>query len=389
MRDEWGFEGFVVSDCGAISNIMTRHHYTNNSDQTCAAGILGGCDADCPGGEPPVTYPKGIVNAVDAGSPEAALDRSLVRMWTAAFDLGLIDDPTEGPFASLGMEDIDTPATRELNVDAAIQSMVLLKNDPPSSGGGPVLPIKSGQTVAVLGPHFNSTQALLSDYAPGRWPGVQSPLMAAQKLLGDRLVGGAQGCDLEGMSTDGIAAAVALAKQADVAVVFVGLTPQNDPTNAGYPPVVGKGDAFECEGHDRNQITLQGQQENLIKQVMQVNPQTVVVLIHGGALALEWTKANVPAILDAHYPGQLGGTAVFRTLLNHNGAAPAGRLTTTFYASDFVERNMTRMDLKNITYKVGLPVQPLSSASVVCSLDLKLSAIDANVPIGARASANC
>jgi beta-glucosidase len=75
------------------------------------------------------------------------------------------------------------------------------------------------------------------------------------------------------------------------------------------------------------------------------------VLIHGGSLAIEWTKANVPAILDAHYPGQLGGTALFEVLLNVGNAAPAGRLTQTAYKADFVTRNMTDMSLHNITYK--------------------------------------
>jgi hypothetical protein len=177
--------------------------------------------------------------------------------------------------------------------------------------------------------------------------------MGAQSLLGDKLIGYAQGCQLEGNDTSGIAAAVALAKKAEVAVIVVGLTASNDPTNSGTPPVFAKGDAFESEGHDRTEITLQGQQAELVKQVMAVNPKTVVVLIHGGALAIEeLVDAQVPSILDAHYGGQMGGDALWNTLLNHNGAAPAGRLTTTAYKQDFVTyQNMTDMALTNITYK--------------------------------------
>ena len=115
------------------------------------AGISGGCDADCPGGGPPVTYFKGIANAVTSGVlPEAMVDRSLTRMWTAAIGLGLLDDPTKSPYAHLADKDLDTPATRRLNLEAAIQSMVLLKNAP--VGGKPVLPIPKGSKVAILGP---------------------------------------------------------------------------------------------------------------------------------------------------------------------------------------------------------------------------------------------
>jgi hypothetical protein len=274
-------------------------------------------------------------------------------LWTGAIQLGLLDDPSQSPFKDLDMTAIDTPATRQLNFDAAVQSMVLLKNEPPSNADStPLLPLSSSATVALIGPHFNSTQDLLSDYCPGHW-WARSPLMGAQTLLGGKLVGYAQGCQLEGNDTSGIAAAVALAQKADVAVVVVGLTASNDPTNSGTPPVFAKGDAYESEGHDRTQITLQGQQAELVKQVFAANPKTVVVLIHGGALAIEeLVEAGVPAVLDAHYGGQMGGDAIWHTLLNHNGAAPAGRLTTTAYKQDFVEyQNMTDMALTNITYQ--------------------------------------
>jgi len=176
--------------------------------------------------------------------------------------------------------------------------------------------------------------------------------VVCQELLGKNLVGFEQGCMLEGDDASGISAAVALAKEVDVAVVFVGLTAKSSPDNSGTPPTFATGDAYEDEGHDRTQITLQGQQERLIQEVLAANPRTVVVLIHGGALAIEQTKATVPAILDAHYPGQLGGDAIWRTLLNLEGAAPAGRLTTTAYKADFVDHQaMNDMALTNITYK--------------------------------------
>ena len=159
--------------------------------------------------------------------------------------------------------------------------------------------------------------------------------MAAESLAkaGEiTLVGSAQGCDLEGNATAAsasrIAAAVALAKNADVPIVFVGLTPNNDPKNSGTPPVVGVASALESEGHDRTDIDLQGQQEPLIKALVAANPKTVVVLcaralciclrrlhplalrrlsarrIHGGALDITWSKENANAILVSSHQSQ-------------------------------------------------------------------------------------
>ena len=351
MREKWGFDGLVVSDCGAIDHIHSQFSNTpgmqpgfptNSSDMTMKRAIEGGCDADCPGGGPPVTYFKGLANAVRHGAlSEDSLDRSLVRLWSGAISLGLLDNPDDSPYASLDSKALDTPDTRKLNLASAIQSMVLLKNVPvPASQRlvshgrrmfpatqAPLLPIQATETVAILGPHFNSTQDLLSDYSPGHW-WVRSPLMAAHQLLGKRLIGGSQGCNIEGNDTSNIPAAVSLASAADVAVVLVGLTPNNDKSNSGTPPVIAESSGLETEGHDRVRIDLQGVQMELVQKVLAANPRTVVVLVHGGALDISWCKENVPAILDAHYPGQLGGDAILRTLLNYDGAAPAGRLTT-------------------------------------------------------------
>lgn len=292
-----------MSDCGAIYNIQYEHNYTSNANATVAAAMKGGCDADCPGGNKPVSYPNDLASSVTSGDlPESLLDQSLVRLWTQAFRLGLIDDPTESRFASLNMSVIDTPATRRLNLEASIQSMVLLKNDA-VNGAEPLLPIKPTASVALVGPHFNSTQPFLSNYSPGHW-WVRSPLMAAKDILGSRLVGAAMGCTIEGTDTSGIAQATALAKQADVAVVLIGLTPDQDPKNAGTPPVTASRSGYEGEGHDRLNLTLQGVQLDLVLKVLEANPNTVVVLIHGGALAIEEVGNTLSTPLFSHRPDQ-------------------------------------------------------------------------------------
>eukprot|EP01043_Picozoa_sp_COSAG02_P072145 COSAG02_NODE_13475_length_1390_cov_0.683191_1_plen_170_part_10 len=153
---------------------------TNTSDYTMLAAVSGGCDADCPGGAKPTQFFGGISHAVAAGVlPIEMVDRSLVRVFTAAIGLGLLDDPTLSPYAHLSDKDLDTPSTRQLNLEASLQSMVLLKNAPVN--GTPVLPLAKGSKIAIVGPHFNSTHDLLSDYSPGHgW--AHSPLLAAQAM---------------------------------------------------------------------------------------------------------------------------------------------------------------------------------------------------------------
>jgi len=150
------------------------------------------------------------------------------------------------------------------------------------------------------------------------------------------------GCQLTGVDTSGFAAATALAAKADVAIVFVGLHPGQ-----------GGGDAREDEGWDRTNISLPGVQSQLIQAVFAVNKKTVVVLIHGGPLGIDWEKANVPAIVDAFYPGSMGGDAIARILAGD--VSPSGRLPVTVYPANFITaRDIWDMNLRDkggITYR--------------------------------------
>jgi len=154
---------------------------------------------------------------------------------------------------------------------------------------------------------------------------------------------------LTGQDTSGFSAATALASRVDVAIVFVGLHPGQ-----------GGGDAREDEGWDRHQLVLPGVQGQLIQAVHGVNPKMVVVMIHGGPLAIEWEKANVPAIVDAFYPGELGGEAIARVLTGD--VSPAGRLPNTIYPANLVNvRDIHDMGLREkggITYRyyTGTPL---------------------------------
>jgi beta-glucosidase len=156
LRQDWNFQGFVTSDCGAVDNFFTPngHHYSADRDAAAVAGIRTGTDTNC--GD---TY-LALTDAVKRGLiKESEIDTSLKRLFTARFKLGLFDPDSMNPYAGVPFSEVGSPAHRALALDAARESMVLLKND---SG---TLPLKAGlKTIAVVGPNAASLAALEGNY---------------------------------------------------------------------------------------------------------------------------------------------------------------------------------------------------------------------------------
>lgn len=163
-----------------------------------------------------------------------------------------------------------------------------------------------------------------------------SPLQALTDALGAGKVKYSPGCSVAGNDTSGIADAVNLVKSSDVALVFVGLDQSQ-----------------EREGHDRTILNLPGVQQQLVENVVGTGKPTVVILINGGPLAIEWVKDHVHAIVEAFYPGEMGGDAIADILLGK--ISPGGRLPYTVYPTEFAQqRSMTDMRLRSnsgITYR--------------------------------------
>ena len=355
LRGEFNFSGMVVSDCGAIgdgafSNYVQKH-FDGDKNQQARLGVQSGCDLNCG------SFYTGHINDAVAANilPQSDVDTALHRIWTHFFSLGLADSPSENnPFrdvAQYGPQQVDTPGSRALALAAAEQSMVLLKNE------GGLLPLQLAKTkIAMIGPNLNVTNEMLSNYASeaNQLVLLHSPWSAFTRG-GAVVTAAVAGCndtqgngqsDIDCLEDSGFAEAEAAAKAVDVVLLFMGLRP------AAFTPKNASSDAWEGEGRDRISTSLPGLQPELIRRVAAANSNTVLVLIHASPLSIEDSVPQVAAILSAHYPGELGGDAIFRTVYGQN--APAGRLTTTWYDKTFIAaRPITDMSLRDrggITY---------------------------------------
>lgn len=332
LRNAWSFPGYVTSDCGAIADICNKeprgHGYAPDCTHAAADGIIAGTDMDC-GGQ----YTPNIEKAVSGGLlTESDVDRTFSRLTDIQMRLGLFDsDKKSQPYFNYGLEAIDSAAHQQLALEAAQQSVVLLKNDG-------VLPLRAGSRVAVVGPHFNATDLFLSNYHGSRcdvgkpgdnkdWSCIQTPLAAVTEHNHGGETEGARGCDVAGASSRGIAAAVAAAGRADQVVLMVGVDQSQ-----------------EREGLDRTATTLPGQQVNLVNKVLALKKPTVVVVVSGGTMSLGAIKGAAPAIVAAPYGGEMAARAVADVLFGAYN--PSGKLAATMYPPDYVDQiPLTEMGL--------------------------------------------
>jgi beta-glucosidase len=304
LRDRWGFDGFVVSDLGGVGQLMAGHRLTKKPEEAVARALLAGCDSD------DEQYRDALPAAVRSGLvSEEVVNRALARVLRVAFRLGAFDPPERVPFSRIPADVIDSPGHRELALRTAREAIVLLHNK------DNFLPLDRGKlkTVAVVGPAAERPE--YGNYF-GAAPKRVSPLDGLRQKLGPGVeVLSAQGCGVvEPADAAEIGKAVEAARRADVAVLCLG-------TN-------GK---VEAEGRDRKDLGLPGAQEQLLEAVVGANPKTVVVLLNAGPLAVAWAKEHAPAIVEAWYPGEEGGTALADVLLGD--ANPGGRLPYTVYES--------------------------------------------------------
>ena len=321
LREEWGFEGHVVSDCGAISDFHLHHKVTKTPEESAALAVNNGCDLNCG------RVFESLLAAVEQGLiSEETIDRAVKRLLRTRFRLGMFDPEDMVPFNKIPYEINDCEEHRKLALEMARESIVLLKNDG-------LLPLNKDEikTIAVIGPNADDKQVLLGNYfgQPSRYVTVVNGIRNAVNK--DTKVYYAQGCDMfqthdshwGNPPTTGFAEAIAMAERSDVVVMCLGLSPLME----GEEGSVAESDG----GGDRVDLGLPGVQEDLLKAIYQTGKPVILVLLNGSPITINWAHENVPAIIEAWYPGEEGGTAIADVIFgNYN---PAGRLPITFVKS--------------------------------------------------------
>ena len=335
LRQEWGFDGVVVSDYFAVNQLQQAHQITNNKLDSAVRALTAGIDIELPNTD---CYGGPLQEAVETGRLDlAVIDRSVGRLLTQKFALGLFEQPYVDEAAVTPV--FDTPDQRKLAREIAQKSIILLKND------DDLLPLdpKIGK-LAVIGPQADTTRHLVGDYAyichietlmeaREKDTGLGMPVPDAMEIddafvpmntilqaLRDMVstetdIVYAPGCTVLGDDRSGFAAAVEAARQADVALVFVG-------------GKSGLTDDCTCgEARDRADLNLTGVQAELVEAIHATGTPVVLVLINGRPLSITWAAEHVPAIVEAWLPGEEGAEAVADVLFGQ--VNPGGKLPIT------------------------------------------------------------
>jgi beta-glucosidase len=322
LRQEWGFKGYIVADYYAIPQLQDLHHVAANKTEAAKLAIEAGVDIELP---EPGAYLNLIELVKDGKISEATIDRAVARNLRAKFLLGLFENPYVDPDRAVAVT--NSAAHQALAAEAARRSIVLLKNE------NNLLPLDRSKlkTLAVIGPNASSVH--LGGYSDNPGRGV-SVLQGVKDKLGAGInVAYAEGCKItkeggnwfadtsqpsdEAEDLKLIAAAVDTAKSADVALLVLG---GNEDTNK---------EAW-AGNHlgDRDSLELFGRQNDLVRAVLATGKPTIVMLINGGPLAINYIVENGPAILEGFYLGQETGVAVADVLFGDYN--PAGKLPISF-----------------------------------------------------------
>jgi beta-glucosidase len=326
LRDEWGFDGYVVSDCWAIKDFHEGHGVTKNGVESAAHAARNGCDINCG------CLFLELVEAVKQGLiTEAEIDRNLKRLFTAQMKLGMFDSEQKVPFAKIKPSVVNSDTHRKLARRMAQESIVLLKNNG-------VLPLRKDlRQILVVGPNAFDPVVLLGNYN-GYAPQMNTPLGGIlEKVSPGTQVQWSKGCDLSSdrpISKGEIDFLTRYNPQVDVIVAVLGYS----------ATLEGEEGCVESGGEgDRQRYGLPGRQQELLEFLKSKGKPLVLVVTGGSPIDLSWAKENCDAIVFAWYPGEQGGNAVADVLFGDYN--PAGRLSITFPKSyeqvpPFVDYNM-------------------------------------------------
>lgn len=342
LRGRWGFEGHFVSDCWAIRDFHENHRVTYSAMESAALAIEKGCDLNCGN-----TYLHILKAYEDGLVTEEQITESAVRLFTTRYLLGL-GEATE--YDAIPYEVVECKEHRDLAVEAARRSMVLLKNNG-------ILPLDKNtmKRIAVIGPNANSRRALIGNYH-GTSSRYVTILEGIQQAVGDDVrILYSEGCHLFkdrvenlGQSGDRLAEARITALHSDVVVLCVGL----DEMLEGEEKDTGNSSA----SGDKADLRLPESQRRLMEVMLNLGKPVIVCNMTGSAVDLQLAQSKAEAVIQAWYPGAEGGTAFAQLLFGEY--SPSGKLPVTFYRDLDSMPAFEDYSMKDRTYRY-LEAEPL------------------------------
>lgn len=326
LRSEWGFEGMLITDCGAIDMLASGHDTAEDGLDAAVRAISAGIDMEMSG----EMFGRYLLEAVHQNKLDSfVLDQAVRRVLTLKFKLGLFEQPYADPDKASKV--IGSEEHIKLARQTASEGIILLKNEVNT------LPIsKSIGKIAVIGPNADQGYNQLGDYTS---PQLRSKVVTVLQGISNHLQNDperllyAPGCQIKGDSKEGFEYALTCAAQADTVVMVVGGSSARDFGEGSIDLKTGASKVtehswsdMECgEGIDRMTLELAGVQLELIQEIHRLGKPVVIVYINGRPIAEPWVDDHAHAILEAWYPGQEGGNAIADILFGE--VNPSGRLT--------------------------------------------------------------
>lgn len=320
LRNQWGFKGAVFSDLQSIEGIASTHHVAEDWGEAGVLALKAGVDFDLEGN----SYGPNLEKKLQEGKITMEdLDRAVRNVLRLKFQMGLFENPYVDP--NVAAKVVRSKEHKELARQVAREGVVLLKNDG-------LLPLsKNLKRVAVIGPNADMMYNQLGDYtAPQDRKELTTVLDGVKNLLPKAQVTYVKGCAVRDTTQSQIKEAVAAAKAADVTILVVGGSSARDfeTTYLSTGAAIVNKNAIadmECgEGYDRADLHLMGDQEKLMKALLDSGVKLVVVYIQGRPLNMNLASEQANALLTAWYPGEQGGQAIADVLFGDYN--PAGRL---------------------------------------------------------------
>lgn len=338
LRNQWRFDGYVTSDCWAVSDFTGFHKTHANNTIAASDAMLAGTDLEC--GNLYHLLAEGVQKGLHS---ERDINVSLTRLFTILFKLGMFDPQEQVPYASIGREVIECDAHKQHAYRMAQESMVLLKNEKQ------LLPLKASKVkrIALIGPNADNGHTQLANYF-GTPSEIITPYLSLKKRFGDKIkIDYYAGTEIVKKldNAPSFAQIAAEAKKADVIVFVSGISADYE----GEAGDAGAGGYAGFASGDRTTMSLPPVQIDLMKALKKTGRPLVVVNMSGSVINFDWESQNADAIIQAWYGGQAAGDAIVDVLFGQYN--PAGRMPLTTYKSDDDLPPFESYSMENRTYR--------------------------------------